>query len=138
MARAKLSKEMNLVEMLKLHRYYSLAFELLLSKEQRVKLEEQTSFITVDPNTDDSPPVESKSLVDMEMPDLDDSDLKALKISPLANMENSDRGDQDNSNSKIPVKSAIDLKNDATIGLYPDTMFGVAAASNLVSQEVTV
>ena len=74
----------------------------------------------------------------MEMPDLDDSDLKALKISPLANMENSDRGDQDNSNSKIPVKSAIDLKNDATIGLDPDTIFGVAADSNLVSQEVTV
>ena len=63
MARNKLNKEINIIEIVKSWRYYERALHYLLPEKKRLDLKERTRYITIDPDKDSSIPLE-KTLVD--------------------------------------------------------------------------
>ncbi len=49
----KLSKEINIVEIIKSQRYFNAALRFLLSKPQRMKLKERGRYTTIDPDVEE-------------------------------------------------------------------------------------
>ena len=53
-AREKLEKELNVIELIKSRRYFAKALNMLVPRETRLRLREQTRYLVIDPNSDDS------------------------------------------------------------------------------------
>ena len=50
MARDRLEKEMNIIELIKSQRYFARALKSLIPREKRLQLREQTRYLVVDPD----------------------------------------------------------------------------------------
>ena len=53
-AREKLEKELNVIELIKSRRYFAKALKMLVPPETRLRLREQTRYLLIDPESDDS------------------------------------------------------------------------------------
>ena len=53
-AREKLEKELNVIELIKSRRYFAKALKMLVPPETRLRLREQTRYLVIDPDSDDS------------------------------------------------------------------------------------
>lgn len=53
MAREKLMKEANIIEIIKSRRYFNNAFKVLLSEKQQLDLKERSRYLSIDPDQDD-------------------------------------------------------------------------------------
>ena len=53
-AREKLEKELNVIELIKSRRYFAKALKMLVPAETRLRLREQTRYLLIDPESDDS------------------------------------------------------------------------------------
>ena len=53
MARDRLEKEMNIIELIKSQRYFARALKSLIPREKRLQLREQTRYLVVDPDEED-------------------------------------------------------------------------------------
>ena len=63
MARDRLEKEMNIIELIKSQRYFARALKSLIPREKRLQLREQTRYLVVDPDEEDegsSPPANKR------------------------------------------------------------------------------
>lgn len=54
-AREKIAEETNIIEIVKSRRYQAAALKFLLTKEQRIKLKNQTRYFAVDPDSEEKP-----------------------------------------------------------------------------------
>lgn len=53
MAREKLNKEINIIEIVKSWRYFELAIKSLLDERQRIDFKEKSRYIAIDPDPED-------------------------------------------------------------------------------------
>ena len=53
MARDKLDKEINIIEIVKSWRYFELAFKFLLEERKRIDFKEKARYIAINPDPDD-------------------------------------------------------------------------------------
>ena len=78
MARDRLEKEMNIIELIKSQRYFARALKSLIPREKRLQLREQTRYLVVDPDEEDegsSPPANKREqyyAADIEGPRLEE------------------------------------------------------------------
>ena len=63
-ARDKVALETNIIEIIKSRRYSCAALKLLLTKEQRDKLKEQTRYYAIDPESEEKPEQKQAKIID--------------------------------------------------------------------------